>query len=79
MFVVVTPKVSFLNLSTYFRISNGGEFLLQAHDEAELENWITFLKQQCDPTATEGKSQTLPATSQKEEGKRRSFFTLKKK
>lgn len=52
---------------------------MQAHDEAELQNWIAFLKQQCDPTATEGKSQTLPATSQKEEGKRRSFFTLKKK
>jgi spectrin beta len=60
------------------KISNGGEFLLQANDETDLQNWIAFLKQQCDPTATEGKSQTLPATSQKEEGKRRSFFTLKK-
>lgn len=69
-----------MNFSFSFnRISNGGEFLMQAHDEVELQNWIVFLKQQCDPTATEGKSQTLPASSQKEEGKRRSFFTLKKK
>jgi hypothetical protein len=66
-------------LSTIFRVSSGGEFLLQAHDEAELQQWVGSLKAQCDPSGAGSRSQTLPASSQKDEPKRRSFFTLKKK
>lgn len=62
-----------------FRLSNGGEFLLQAHDDSEMQQWVGSLKAQCDQTGAESRSQTLPASSQKDEPKRRSFFTLKKK
>uniref|UniRef100_A0A336LM29 Spectrin beta chain n=1 Tax=Culicoides sonorensis TaxID=179676 RepID=A0A336LM29_CULSO len=62
------------------KLSNGGEFLLQCHDDAELNNWVSTLKQHCEQlSGTESRSQTLPASSQKDEPKRRSFFTLKKK
>ncbi|KAI8116109.1 Spectrin beta chain [Lucilia cuprina] len=62
------------------KLSNGGEFLLQAHDDNEMSQWVAALKAQCDSAAVaESRSQTLPATSQKDEPKRRSFFTLKKK
>jgi spectrin beta len=62
-----------------FRLVNGGEFLLQAHDDSEMQQWVGSLKAQCDQTGAESRSQTLPASSQKDEPKRRSFFTLKKK
>lgn len=62
------------------RLSNGGEFLLQSHDDADMNQWVTALKAQCELDASgEGRSLTLPASSQKDEQKRRSFFTLKKK
>ncbi|XP_055912166.1 spectrin beta chain isoform X2 [Eupeodes corollae] len=62
------------------KLSNGGEFLLQAHDDSEMSQWVNALKAQSDQLSiAEGRSQTLPATSQKDEPKRRSFFTLKKK
>jgi spectrin beta len=61
------------------KISNGGEFLLQAHDDAEMNHWVTTLKQHFEAlTGAESRSQTLPASSQQGEPKRRSFFTLKK-
>lgn len=62
-----------------FRLLGGAEFLLQAHDDSEMQQWVGSLKAQCDQTGTESRSQTLPASSQKDEPKRRSFFTLKKK
>ena len=71
-----------LNLMNYliFRLSNGAEFLLQAHDDAEMQQWVGSLAAQCDQAGgAESRSQTLPASSQKDEPKRRSFFTLKKK
>jgi len=62
------------------RLANGALFLLQAHDDTEMSQWVTSLKAQSDSTAVAAsRSQTLPATSQKDEPKRRSFFTLKKK
>jgi spectrin beta len=67
------------NSSLFFRLANGGEFLLQAHDDSEMQQWVGSLKAQCDQTGAESRSQTLPASSQKDEPKRRSFFTLKKK
>lgn len=70
--------VNFLFISR--RLSNGGEFLMQAHDDNEMSQWVSALKAQSDSAAVaESRSQTLPATSQKDEPKRRSFFTLKKK
>lgn len=60
------------------KLANGGEFLLQAHDDAEMQQWVGSLKAQCESTGGESRSQTLPASSQKDEPKRRSFFTLKK-
>lgn len=74
----IIPRIS-NNALFSFRLSNGGEFLLQAHDDAEMQQWVGSLKAQCDSTGGESRSQTLPASSQKDEPKRRSFFTLKKK
>lgn len=64
------------------RFVNGSEFLLQAHDDAELQQWVSALKAQCQTASgSEGRSQTLPASSlqSKDENKKKSFFTLKKK
>ncbi|KAH8380943.1 spectrin beta chain isoform X1 [Drosophila serrata] len=62
------------------KLANGAEFLLQAHDDNEMSQWVSSLKAQSDSAAVAAsRSQTLPATSQKDEPKRRSFFTLKKK
>lgn len=67
-------------LCSRFRLSNGAEFLQQCHDDLEMNQWVTALKAQCELDASgEGRSLTLPASSQKDEQKRRSFFTLKKK
>lgn len=61
------------------KLSNGAEFLQQCHDDLEMNQWVTALKAQCELDASgEGRSLTLPASSQKDEQKRRSFFTLKK-
>jgi spectrin beta len=68
------------NFQCICRATNGAEFLLQAHDDIEMGQWVTQLKAQCENIAAgEGRSLTLPATSQKDEPKKRSFFTLKKK
>lgn len=58
------------------RLSNGAEFLLQAHDEAEMGSWLDALKVRA--AAPAPRSHTLPAHPA-HEPKRRSFFTLKKK
>lgn len=45
-----------------------------------MNHWVTTLKQHFEAlTGAESRSQTLPASSQQGEPKRRSFFTLKKK
>lgn len=70
---------SFISPSTN-RFVNGSEFLLQAHDDAELQQWVGALRAQCQTASgSESRSQTLPASSQKDETKKKSFFTLKKK
>ncbi|XP_050407107.1 spectrin beta chain isoform X3 [Patella vulgata] len=66
------------------KLANGGEYLFQAKDDTERDTWILRING-C--TGGEGasmpsRSQTLPARtdeSKKEEHKKRSFFTLKKK
>ncbi|XP_026313733.1 spectrin beta chain isoform X3 [Hyposmocoma kahamanoa] len=56
------------------RLASGAEFLLQAHDEAEMAWWLDALRTRT--AAPAARSHTLPAPST--EPKRRSFFTLKK-
>jgi len=64
------------------RLANGGESLFQAKDEDEMMQWVNKISAQCEQSGSAGPSraQTLPASSdRKEDSKRRSFFTLKKK
>lgn len=80
MNIVHLPKLIILEI--IHRFVNGSEFLLQAHDDAELQQWVSALKAQCQTASgSEGRSQTLPASSHqpKDETKKKSFFTLKKK
>lgn len=71
-----------VNVTFLFRLVGGSEYLFQAKDEDELAMWVGALQV---ATSGEGfagpsRSQTLPAGSEKkDEPKRRSFFTLKKK
>uniref|UniRef100_A0AAR5PI78 PH domain-containing protein n=1 Tax=Dendroctonus ponderosae TaxID=77166 RepID=A0AAR5PI78_DENPD len=61
------------------KLENGGDFLLQAQNDAEMNTWISHINAHADTTASgSSRSQTLPASGQKEDQKRRSFFTLKK-
>lgn len=61
------------------RLDSGGEFLFQAHDDSEMNNWISNINSHTDADSSgPSRSQTLPASAQKEDSKRRSFFTLKK-
>ncbi|KAF4521837.1 hypothetical protein B566_EDAN003711 [Ephemera danica] len=68
-----------------FRVKmvGGAEFLFQARDDEELATWVQQVSSQCDAEGATGgpsRSQTLPASGdRKDEPKRRSFFTLKKK
>lgn len=61
------------------RLENGGDFLFQAANDAEMNTWISHINAHADTMASgPSRSQTLPASAQKEDQKRRSFFTLKK-
>ena len=63
------------------RLANGGDYLFQANDDDQCHQWVNGINAQAAPEeAAGGKSQTLPPGSEKkDEPKRRSFFTLKKK
>lgn len=63
------------------RLSNGGYYLFQAADEDQMNLWVNGINSQAAPLEAEtDKSRTLPPGSEKkDEPKRRSFFTLKKK
>merc|ERR1711892_637794 len=62
------------------RLANGGDYLLQAQDDDQMNVWVGGINQQAQiHERDQGKSQTLPPGSEKkDEPKRRSFFTLKK-
>ena len=64
----------------FFRSQSGSDFLFQAKDDSEMNEWVTVLNQAAQGTSGAGTSRahTLPAPTQAET-KRRSFFTLKKK
>ncbi|GBP22286.1 Spectrin beta chain [Eumeta japonica] len=57
------------------RLASGAEFLLQAHDDADMNRWLEALRARTQAPAA--RSHTLPAPAH-DEPKRRSFFTLKK-
>jgi len=68
------------------RLSNGGDYLFQANDQDEMVAWVNNINQAVQQTAEAagaaagGRSQTLPAgIDKRDEPKKRSFFTLKKK
>ncbi|PSN56235.1 Spectrin beta chain [Blattella germanica] len=64
------------------KLANGAEYLFQARDDEEMTTWVQRVSVQCDLQGSAGpsRSQTLPASGdRKDEPKRRSFFTLKKK
>ena len=69
----------------FFRLSNGGDYLFQANDNDEMVEWVNSINRnvqqdQAGHESSGAKSQTLPAGIQgKDEPKKRSFFTLKKK
>ena len=68
-------------LNNVFRLANGGDYLFQAQDDEQMNLWVNSINQQAQVHEEgPGKSQTLPPGSEKkDEPKRRSFFTLKKK
>ena len=88
-------KHNFINLNSisifytwlcivYYRLANAAEYLFQAADEEEMTQWVNAINQvasQDEGAAGTGRSQTLPGTGseRKDEPKKRSFFTLKKK
>nr|XP_034832695.1 spectrin beta chain isoform X2 [Maniola hyperantus] len=74
---VVEVAANYTKKKHVFRLrqSNGAEFLLQAHDEAEMGAWLEALRTRA--AAPAPRSHTLPA-HHATEPKRRSFFTLKK-
>jgi spectrin beta len=66
----------------FFRLSNGGEYLFQAKDDEEMNGWVSKLQTSTSAAAESAgtsRAQTMPAQAAKEEPKKRSFFTLKKK
>lgn len=71
----------YVNVNLFdYRLESGAEFLFQSHDDTEMNNWISRINSLSDTDSSgPSRSQTLPASAQKEDSKRRSFFTLKKK
>lgn len=64
------------------KLPTGGEYLYQARDDHEMNQWVAAIQEACAAlggAATATSSKTLPATSQDPEPKKRGFFTMKKK
>ena len=66
------------------RLPTGGEYLYQARDDTEMNQWVAAIEEVCAAlggaaAAPAKSSKTLPASSHDPEPKKRSFFTLKKK
>ena len=75
------PEIISWNL--FNRLANCGEYLFQATSDEEMAQWVNAINQVAiqDEGAAggAGRSQTLPEQGRKDEPKKRSFFTLKKK
>ncbi|XP_043206093.1 spectrin beta chain-like isoform X2 [Amphibalanus amphitrite] len=66
------------------KLPTGGEYLYQARDDTEMNQWVAAIEEVCAAlggaaAAPAKSSKTLPASSHDPEPKKRSFFTLKKK
>lgn len=65
------------------KLGSGAEYLFNARDEDEMNNWIERINAAAgsDAASSLSRAQTMPASSEgrREEPKRRSFFTLGKK
>jgi spectrin beta len=67
------------------KLANCAEYLFQGSSDEEMAQWVNAINQVASQdegaTGGAGRSQTLPGTGQerKDEPKKRSFFTLKKK
>jgi len=62
------------------KLANGGDYLFQCTDDEEMNMWISAINSRAGGESGPSKSQTLPSGGdRKDEPKRRSFFTLKKK
>ena len=71
-----------MNISFFYRLVNGAEYLFQAKDEEEMVTWVGSLNAAAagEGLAGPSKSRTLPAGHEKkDDAKRKSFFTLRKK
>ena len=71
------------SVASFFRLSNGGEYLFQSHDDGEMQAWVSAINSAAGAAsaaegAEGGRAQTLPASG---EAKKKSggFFTLKGK
>ncbi|KMQ98255.1 spectrin beta chain isoform x6 [Lasius niger] len=78
----ITVASDYTKKKHVFRVKSqsGSDFLFQAKDDTEMNDWVSVLNQAAQGTsgASTSRAHTLPAPTQAET-KRRSFFTLKKK
>ncbi|KAG5309825.1 SPTCB protein, partial [Acromyrmex insinuator] len=78
----ITVASDYTKKKHVFRVKSqsGSDFLFQAKDDTEMNDWVSALNQAAQGTsgASTSRAHTLPAPTQAET-KRRSFFTLKKK
>lgn len=68
------------------KLANGAEYLFQAKEDPEMEQWIQKINSAVESVHSPGpsRSQTMPATgssgdAKKDESKKRGIFTMKKK
>ena len=82
LITLILSNITYL-FHTFFRLANGGECLFQASDDDEMSQWVAAITTVADTTggaSGSGRAQTLPAgQGPRDEPKKRSFFTLKKK
>lgn len=84
--VVVEVATSYTKKKHVFRLkmANGAEYLFQAKEDSEMEQWIEKINSAVESVQSPGpsRSQTMPAKGsgeKKDDHKKRGIFTLKKK
>ena len=63
-----------------FRLSNGGEYLFQAKDDDELNQWVASINDSSGASGSSGAagtSKTLPTGESQAPKEKKPFFTLK--
>ena len=80
---LIRSQLKTISCNLFNRLANCGEYLFQATSDEEMAQWVNAINQVAiqDEGAAggAGRSQTLPEQGRKDEPKKRSFFTLKKK